>query len=38
LNSVSGGLPTRRYGRKFKDLVKSDQQAAVVEPIYFSIP
>jgi hypothetical protein len=27
LNSVSGGLPTRRYGRKFEEVMKSAQDA-----------
>jgi hypothetical protein len=31
---VSGGLPTRRYGRKFSDVVKSAQAAAVLVLVY----
>jgi len=31
---VSGGLPTRRYGRKFEDVVKSAQEAAVLMLVY----
>jgi hypothetical protein len=34
LNLVSGGLPTRRYERKFEDVVKSAQDAAVFVLVY----
>jgi hypothetical protein len=34
LNPVSGGLPTRRYERKFSDVVKSAQDAAVLVFVY----
>jgi hypothetical protein len=34
LNSVNGGLPTRRYDRKFEDVVKSAQDAAVLVLVY----
>jgi hypothetical protein len=34
LNSVSGGLPTRRYDRKFEEVVKSAQEAAVLVLVY----
>jgi hypothetical protein len=31
---VCGGLPTRRYGWKFEDVVKSAQEAAVLVLVY----
>jgi hypothetical protein len=34
LNSVSGGLPTRRYAWKLEDVVKSAQNAAVQVLVY----
>jgi hypothetical protein len=34
LNLVCGGLPTRRYGQKFEDVVKSAQDAAVLVLVY----
>jgi hypothetical protein len=34
LNSVNGGLPTRRYDRKSDDVVKSAQDAAVLVLVY----
>jgi hypothetical protein len=34
LNSVSGGLPTRRYAWKFEEVVKSAQDAAVLVLVY----
>jgi hypothetical protein len=34
LNLISGGLPTRRYERKYKELVKLAQDAAVLVLVY----
>jgi hypothetical protein len=34
LNSVSGGLPTRRYGRTFEDVARSAQAAAALALVY----
>jgi len=31
---VSGGLPPRRYGRKFEEVVKPAQDAAVLVLVY----